>query len=299
MNRRELRGVLPAVVTPLDGSGNFQERPFERLLERLYGFGVHGLYLCGQAGEGLSQPMDQRKKVVETAIQLSPPEKLLIVQVGAICTSEAIALAEHAAKAGAHAVASLPPVGEMSFREIFLYYETLARASELPLLVYHHPGVCPLMTPELALELCSIPNVVGLKFTDLDLFGLSVIRQRGHIVFNGRDEILAAGLLMGANGGIGAFYNIVPEAIVAIYDLATSGRWTEAAHHQVSLNQLFRELLRFPLVPAIREVLAFSGLDCGESLAPRRNLTASERAAVREIAEHSPWLNHGAPVFER
>lgn len=298
MNRQELRGILPAVLTPLDHSGNFQERPFELLLERLYSAGVDGLYLCGQAGEGLSQPMDQRKRIVETAIRLSPPERLLIVQVGAIRTSEAIALAEHAAKVGAHAVASLPPIGETSFREIFLYYETLARASDLPLLVYHHPGVCPLMTPEHALELCSIPNVVGLKFTDLDLFGLSVIRERGHIVFNGRDEILAAGLLMGANGGIGAFYNIVPEAIVTIHDLATRDRWADAAHHQVSLNQLFRELLRFPLVPALRAILAFSGLDIGESMPPRRSLTASEREALRKIAEQSMWLNHRAPVVD-
>ena len=78
-----------------------------------------------------------------------------------------------------------------------------------------------------------------------------------------------------------------------------NGRWTEAASIQVSLNQLFRDLLRFPLVPAIREVLALIGLDCGESLAPRRSLTAPERSAVRKIAEQSPWLNHGAPVIDK
>ncbi len=294
MTTPKLQGILPAVITPLDSTGRFELHAFEVLIERLYSCGTNGLYLCGQAGEGLSQPLSQRKKVVEAAARLSPPDKLLIVQVGAALTSEAIELAEHAANTGVQAIASLPPIGEFAFSEIVLYYQALAAASSLPLFVYHHPGLCPMMTPDMALELCSIPNVVGLKFTDFDLFGLSDIRHRGHIVFNGRDEVLVAGLLLGANGGIGAFYNVVPRAIVSIYEFARNGQWAEAAKVQLFLNQLFKELSRFPLVPAIRAILSLSGIDCGESLSPRRKLTAAELNEVREIYNRSQLLNSQA-----
>ena len=42
-----IQGILPAAVTPLDKDGRFAPAVFERLLERLYGAGVHGVYVCG------------------------------------------------------------------------------------------------------------------------------------------------------------------------------------------------------------------------------------------------------------
>ena len=44
-----LAGIVPAVVTPFDAEGKFNVRSFERLVERLYAVGVHGLYLCGSS----------------------------------------------------------------------------------------------------------------------------------------------------------------------------------------------------------------------------------------------------------
>jgi dihydrodipicolinate synthase/N-acetylneuraminate lyase len=168
-------------------------------------------------------------------------------------------------------------VGQYSFAEIRAYYETVAAESQVPILVYHRPDVCPQMSADMALQLCSIPKVAGLKFTDYDLYALSNIRQHGAIVFNGRDEVLAAGLLMGATGGIGAFYKLFPDTFVRIYNLAMESRWTEAAALQRALNPLLREIFCFPLVPAIRVALAFSGLDCGEPIAPRCKLTSAEK----------------------
>lgn len=277
-------GIIPALVTPLDGDGEFSAAAFEQLLARVYAAGVHGVYLCGSTGEGMLQRPGQRQQIVETAVRNSPPGKQVIVHVGANTTAEAIELAGHAARAGAHAVSSLPPLmGGYSFAEIKAYYEALARASEIPLLLYYFPEIAPAVkTADQVLELCAIPNVAGLKFTEYDLYTMLRLKQAGAVVFYGRDEMLAAGLLFGADGGIGSFYNVIPELFMQMWGLRQEGRWSEMRALQERVNVLILIVCRYPLFPALKTILGWTGIDCGPCLAPRREaLTATEAERLR------------------
>ena len=278
-----IQGILPAAVTPLDKDGRFAPAVFERLLERLYAAGVHGVYVCGTTGEGMLQSRGQRQAIVETAVASTPRGRHVVVHVGAASLEEALALSSHAAKAGAHAISSLPPSsGQFGFSEVLGYYEALARASDLPLLVYYFPDVNPSITSAEQLEtLCTLPNVLGVKFTDFDLFRMSLLRRPERCIFNGRDEVVVAGLLMGADGGIGTFYNLVPELFVQIYTAAVAGRWEEARLAQLRVNVLIRIAMRYPLFPAVKQILAWSGLDCGTCLPPRGPLTLDQQRSLQ------------------
>jgi N-acetylneuraminate lyase len=291
-----MHGILPAAVTPVDDEGRFEPAVFEQLLARLYDAGVHGVYLCGSTGEGMLQSRGQRQAVVESAMACTPRDRHVVVHVGAASLAEAVALSSHAAKAGAHAVSSLPPSsGQFSFADLLRYYEALAGASELPLLVYYFPDVAPAIATGDQLEaLCALPNVAGLKFTDFDLYRMANLRRAGRSIFNGRDEVLAAGLLMGADGGIGTFYNLVPELFVEIYTAARAGRWDAARAAQQRVNSLIRIVLGFPLFPAVKQMLLWSGLDCGPCLPPRARLDADQQDQLRAalIAGGFPELAH-------
>jgi N-acetylneuraminate lyase len=279
-----IEGILPAAVTPLDNDGRFAPAVFERLLERLYSAGVHGVYVCGTTGEGMLQPQAQRQRIVESAVASTPPGRHVVVHVGASSLGEAIALSSHAAKAGAHAISSLPPLsGQFGFPEVRRYYEALARASDLPLLVYYFPDVSRSISSAEELEsLCGLPNVFGVKFTDFDLHRMSLLSRPDRCIFNGRDEVLAAGLLMGADGGIGTFFNLAPELFVRIYTSAAAGRWEEARVAQQRANALIGIALRYPLFPAVKQILAWSGLDCGTCLPPRAPLTIDQQRELQE-----------------
>jgi Dihydrodipicolinate synthase/N-acetylneuraminate lyase len=282
MSKPVLNGIIPAVVTPIDAQERFAPAPFEALLAKMYSAGVHGIYVCGQTGEGLLQTVEQRKLVAEASMRFSPAGKQVIIHVGSYRTADAVELARHAAEIGVTAVSALPPFGSYSFDEIHAYYREIAAASDLPLLVYYFPEVCAaIKTEEQILQLCAIPNVVGLKFTDFDLYRLRHIRQSGSVIFNGRDEVLAAGLMMGADGGIGTFYNLVPELFVEIYNHALRGDFPAARAVQDRVNAIVRATLRFPVFPAIKEVLRWSGIDCGRCLRPRAALTAEQAADLR------------------
>ena len=280
-----LAGIVPAVVTPFDAAGDFNARSFERLLQQLYAAGVHGLYLCGSTGEGMLQPIAQRKEVAEVALRNSPSGKVVIVHVGANTTAEAIDLARHAARHGAHAISSLPPcVGLYSFAEIKSYYEKLAAATEVPLLIYFFPEISPaIKTADQVLELAAIENVAGLKFTDYDLYTMLRLKEQGATIFYGRDEMLAAGLLLGADGGIGSFYNVIPGMFMQMWGLAQDGRWNETRELQARINEFITITLRYPLFPALKTILGWMEIDCGPCLAPRRqSLSADESTRLRQ-----------------
>lgn len=285
------QGILPAISTPFDAEGRFCADAFERLLDRCYSAGVDGMYVCGQTGEGLQQSAAQRKLVAEVAVKASPKNKTIIIHVGAMSTGEAVELAKHAARIGAHAVSALPPIGNYSFAEIKAYYAAIAAASDLPLLMYYFPAYGPnLNTLAQILELCAIPNVIGLKFTASDLFLLSEIKKSGATIFYGTDEMLLAGLVMGADGGIGSFYNVAPELFVQLYRQTQAVELEQARQTQRQINELISIGLNFPVNPVVKSMLRRLGIDCGLCLPPRRSLTVEEEARLDQmLAESGVW----------
>ena len=275
-------GVVPAAVTPVDEAGSFQPPAFERLLQRLYGAGVDGVYVCGSTGEGMQLSGGVRREVAEAAVALSPPGAQVIVHVGAAAAREALDLARHAAAIGASAVSSLPPPGRFGFRELREYYARLAGETGLPLFLYYFPAMTGAeLSLDQLLELCALEGVAGIKITDFDLCRLRTLSQAGAIVFSGRDEVLAAGLLMGAHGTIGTFYNLLPGEAVRLHRLARAGRWEEAVAVQDRINALIRAVSPFPIFPAVKQLLEWTGLPCGRCLPPRLPLETEQRERLR------------------
>lgn len=287
----KLQGILPAVVTPLTEDGNLVEDVYEKLLERVYAAGADGIYVAGQTGEGFQLPVKLRKRLAEISVKLTPPGKQVIVHIGAVSTADAVDLAKHAAGIHATAISSLPPAGPWSFAELKEYYRAVSAAAGIPFLVYYFPEVsAAIRTMEQIQELLTLPNVVGLKFTDFDLFRLSMLIRAGATVFNGRDEVLCAGLLMGAGGGIGTFYNLTPGAFAEVYRLAQAGQWTEARQVQDRINDLIALTLRYPVLAAVKQMLTWTGLDVGPCAGPRTaKLTAEQAASLREELRRSPF----------
>ncbi len=288
------QGVLPAVITPVDAAGNLNTSSFEQLLTRLYELGAHGMYVCGQTGEGLQLPVAVRERAAEVAVANTPAGRQVVVHVGAPSTADAVRLAKHASAAGAHGISSLPPGSAYSFREVKSYYQALSAASSLPVLVYYFPDFsAAIRTVDEVFELCAIPNVVGLKFTDFDLYRLSLIQRAGLTIFNGRDEVFAAGMLMGAHGGIGSFYNLTPQLFVNVYHHAQTGNWAEARATQDRINDLIRTVLGFPMMASIKQLLTWSGIPCGQPVPPRGALTPQEQSALRSAVEQAGFAPDG------
>jgi N-acetylneuraminate lyase len=292
MNSSLPQGILPALVTPLKEDHSLDTAAFERLLEYMYSAGCHGVYLCGSTGEGLMLPTEMRRRIVEIAVRHTTGDRRVVVHIGARWMDESYELARHAEQAGAAALSCLRPYGT-SFEEMVALYRGLAGATGLPFFAYYFPAEVggPLNVGQLE-QVCGLPGVAGLKYTDYDLYTLSLLVRQGKAVFNGRDEMLAAGLLMGACGGIGSIYNMTPAWFVEIYDHARAGRWAEARTVQDRINDLIRVLVSFPFLPALKRALAWQGLPCGPALPPRTPLTCEQERRLIAALEALPGLPH-------
>lgn len=286
----QFHGILPALITPLDPAGALLPGAMEKLLERVYTAGVDGVYVCGSTGEGLLLPVEQRKRALEVVVRNSPAGKQIVVHTGAHRTLDAIELTRHASKAGVTAISSLPPIGTYSYAEIRGYYQRLAAESDVPLLVYFFPAFSSAIGGiEEVLDLCTIPNVVGLKYTDHNLYRMSEIARADKVIFSGYDEVLVAGLLMGACGGIGTFYNLVPELFVQLFQFARAGRWAEARAVQSRINELIKLTLQFPALSAVKTLLRWNGIECGECVEPRGAMTPDQAVLFRKALERSSF----------
>lgn len=279
--------ILPALVTPLTPAGDLDVASAEHLIDHLYHKKVGGLYVTGSTGEGIYLDFAIRRKLLELCVKMSKGRGTVVVHVGAIQASQAYELASHAAKVGADAVSSIPPfVGGFSWDEIHNYYRQLSEASPLPVVAYYIPALTGQTWPISKLAtLIDLPNVAGFKSTDTNLYATQRLTARlrpDQIMYNGPDELLALGLLMGAHGGIGTTYNFMPEAILKIYDLVAAGRATEAVVVQKQVNEVIEILLTYQGLSATKQILYWQGLIASPTCAaPRAPLSEAEQADLR------------------
>src|SRR5690348_748143 len=107
--RSRLTGLVAAPFTPMEADGTLNLRPIEQQAQLLVKGGVTGAFICGTTGEGLSLTSRERMQVAERWLAVAGDRLKVIVHVGHNNVEEGRALAAHAQKIGACAVAMIGP----------------------------------------------------------------------------------------------------------------------------------------------------------------------------------------------
>jgi len=247
------------------------------------GAGLKGFYICGGTGEGIVMKPAARKMLTEIAVEEAKGRGVVISHVGAADLATSVELAAHAAAAGCDAISSVPPFFyQYGLGEISEYYKAIAGASGLPTLIYATPLAGTVFSRDMIAALIEIPGVIGLKWTSPDYYSMSRIKQLngGDInVINGPDETLLCGLIMGADGGIGANYNIMPKVFSGIYDAFCSGDYNKARSLQAKANRVIDIMLQFGVLTGVKEALNLLGIDYGYCVPPIKRFSDDERKA--------------------
>lgn len=284
-----IRGILPALLTPMDGEGaSVNHAALRRLVEFHIQSGVSGFFVCGGTGEGLLLAPAEREAVLETVVDAAGGRAKLIAHVGALDTGTAQRLAAHAAGLGVDAVAAVPPVYFRVDDDALLeHYRLIGEAAGgAPVYVYNIPSATGVeITARTMARLVSLPAVRGIKYSSYNLYDMRNIVELapGEIsVLSGFDEICLAGLCMGAHGAIGSTYNVLPATFAALYRAVRAGDLAEAQELQFRANRVIKALLTVPLIAGLKAVLASWGYDCGAPRRPQRPLAAGERERLLE-----------------
>jgi N-acetylneuraminate lyase len=285
------RGAWPALVTPTAADGGVNIQVLRALVEHLIGKGIGGLYLCGATGEGIFQSVDERRQVVEEAIDQIGGRVPAIVHVGCVATRDAVTLAHHAQSAGAAGVSSILPLASSGLRSTFLHYEAIAAAGpDLPFYPYLYGGRTNAET--LMRELVArIPNVAGCKYTGPNMFELCYLVELGQeqgrawTIFSGMDEQCVFAAMFGAPANIGSTLNVMPGVYRELRDSYEGGDITRARDLQLRANRVTRTLISFGFAGALREAMRLLGFDCGDPRPPNLALSAGERDRLRKELE--------------
>lgn len=287
-------GIIVPLITPFDSADNINFNVAEKLINMHLGCGVRGFYIGGSSGEGLLQSLEERKEFLSFAASVNQRRGLMIAQVGSMSLKDAIALAQIAADCHYDYISSTPPLYfTYTSDDIEQYYVELAEQSPIPLILYNVPATTGrALSLETMERLMDQPNIAGVKYTDTNMFPLQqlIASRPSRLYYNGPDEMLLAGLSLGANGGIGSTYNVLPKLWCRLYQHFVDQDFDQALKLQNQANHYIRTLLKVSptVIPGIKASLAILSYGVGH---PRKPLQAVSAQGKKELEQALTLIN--------
>jgi N-acetylneuraminate lyase len=282
---QSVKGVIPALVTPFDENGAFDEGRMRTVVRHLIGRRVNGLYVTGGTGEFVLLTPEERKRVLEVVVDEVAGRIPIIAHIGANGTRISIDLARHAEATGAVAISSVPPTFfSFSPDEIFGFYADIAAATRLPMLAYNVP-LAGLMGFDMLKRLAGIERLAGVKYSAHGHYDIMRIKAEigpRFLVYSGADEMAMSGLGFGADGVIGATYNLLPEVTLGIYDAMQRGDLVAAKELQETSNAVIFFLLARRLFAAMKRGMAWMGADAGYVRSPFLNYDKASEETLKD-----------------
>jgi dihydrodipicolinate synthase len=288
------KGVMVALLTPLDEAGRLDEPAMRAHLDSLIDAGVHGVVPAGSTGEVMSLDPDEYHRVIALTIEHVAGRVPVIAGCSANATHQVIANCRWAEDAGADGLLITHPFySHPTGEELYGHYAEIAQSVRLPIVVYNNPGTTGVdASPELLGRLSLVPHIEYVKESSGDSARVTRIFEcsGGRLtVLSGSDHQALDHFVCGASGWISGTSNVLAAQCVALYHLAVERRDFGAA------LALFRELHPFLNyaetsgrgIQAIKASMAVAGRPLGAPRAPLRALPEAIVDEVRPLVERA------------
>jgi 4-hydroxy-tetrahydrodipicolinate synthase len=286
--RIEWQGVFPAVTTQFHDDFSLDLEATRRVIDALIRDGVSGLIIGGTVGENCSLAPGEKLALLEAATDVTAGRVPVIAGVAEYTTAFAAAFAREAARIGVDGLMVLPAmVYSAKPRETLMHFRGVARASDLPIMIYNNPPIYRTdVTPGMLAELADCDTIVCFKESSGDtrrFVDLRTMVGDRFVPFCGLDDVVVESVLMGAVGWVSGLSNVFPHEGERLFGLARAGRLAEA----MPLYQWFMPLLhldaRPDLVQCIKLCEHIVGRGSPITRPPRLPLEGPEKAEVERL----------------
>jgi 4-hydroxy-tetrahydrodipicolinate synthase len=276
-------GILTAMVTPFDRQGRLDEDAAVRLMHHLLENGSDGLVLAGTTGESPTLTDEEKIRLWELALAETRRDATIVAGTGTYDTRHSVELTERAAEIGVDAMLVVTPYyNRPNRRGIKAHFETVAAATDRPIIVYNIPSRTATDIPnDLLAELAQTENVAAVKqarYEDMQLID-------GMNLLAGNDDILARVMDMGGTGGILVASHLVGREMRRIIDEPDNRQEIEDG-----LRDLYRALTVTTNPIPVKTALQLAGHDVGGFRLPLVEASDEERAVIREALERHKLL---------
>ena len=285
------QGIIPAFYACYDDNGNISPERVREMTRWLISQGVKGLYVGGSSGECIYQGKEERKVVLENVMAEAKGKITVIAHIACNNTADSCELAAHAESLGVDAIAAIPPIYfKLPPHAIAKYWNDMsAAAPNTDFIIYNIPQLAGVsLTVPLLKEMLKNPRVIGVKNSSMPTQDIQMWIDEGALVFNGPDEQLISGLVMGAVGGIGGTYSVMPKLYVELYRCVKAGEMAKALDIQNDCCRIIYKLCsgHGNMYAMIKETLRKLGCpNCGSVRAPLAEIIDSDMPIVEECAQ--------------
>lgn len=288
------KGIIPAFYACYGDDGEVSPERVEAFTEHLIKKGVKGVYVGGSSGECIYQSVADRKLVLEHIMKVAKGKLTVIAHVACNNTADSKELAAHAEALGVDAIAAIPPIYfHLPEYAIAEYWNDISSAApNTDFVIYNIPQLAGVaLTMPLFREMKKNPRVVAVKNSSMPVQDIQMFKMEGgedFVVFNGPDEQLVSGLAIGADGGIGGTYGVMPELYLKIKELMEEGKVAEAQEIQYAADEIIYGLFACHgnMYAVIKEILRIrEGIDIGGVRKPLPELIPEDMEQVKKCAD--------------
>lgn len=293
-NLEKYKGVIPAFYACYDNEGNISPEGVQALTRYFIEKGVKGVYVNGSSGECIYQSVEDRKVVLENVMKAGKGQLTVIAHVACNNTKDSIELARHAEALGVDAIAAIPPIYfHLPEYAIAKYWNDIsAAAPETDFVIYNIPQLAGVaLTMNLFAKMRENPRVIGVKNSSMPVQDIQMFKQAAgedYIVFNGPDEQFISGRVIGAEGGIGGTYGVMPELFLKMDEYVKAGEMEKAREIQYAVNEIIYKMCSAHgnMYGVIKAILKINeGLELGGVREPLPSLLDSDMQIVEEAAK--------------
>ncbi len=282
-------GVFPAITTQInrDGSINFEATAAH--IEVLLASGVSGMVMLGSLGENQMLDSDEKRHVLDMAVQIIEGRVPVLCGVAETSTEAAVRFVQDGEKIGADGYMIMPA---MCYKtpdpaETLAHLRTAAKATGLPIMVYNNPiSYGNDITPEMFAELAKVKNLVALKESSGDTRRITDLHRvcgDRYALFTGVDPLALESAILGIDGWVAGTGIAFPAENQYLWELMQRGDWEKAR----AIYRWFTPLLHLDthvkFVQYIKLCVQECGLGAEWTRAPRLPLSGAERKRVLKI----------------
>jgi 1-pyrroline-4-hydroxy-2-carboxylate deaminase len=281
-------GVFPAVTTQLHKDQSLDLEGTACHLEALIDSGISGLILCGSLGENQALDPEEKRLVVQTALDVSQGRVPVLSGVAEPSTRLAVRYVQDMEKMGANGVMLMPAMlykGDP--RETMTHFRTVAKSTGLPIMIYNNPiSYANDVTPEMFAQLADVKNFVALKESAGDTRRITDLHNTvggRYAIFTGVDNLALESAILGIDGWVAGSGIAFPKENQFFWELTRQSRWEEARKFYRWFTPLLHLDVSTKFVHYIKLAVQECGLGSEWVRAPRLPLVGEERKRILKI----------------
>ena len=294
MKNIEIKGVIVPLLTPMNDDETINEKELRNQVNRQIESGIHALFPLGTNGEAYILSREEKEQVLKIVVDEAKGRVPVYGGTGCISTKETIELSLKAKEIGVDVLSIITPsFAAASQDELYEHYKEVAKAVDLPIVLYNIPArTGNALAPATVEKLSKIPNIVGVKdssgnFDNMLQYIEKTRYRKDFAVLSGNDSLILWCLLAVGRGGIAGCDNVFPSTMASIYDTFIAGNLDKAREIQDSIRS-FRDCFKFGNPNTIvKTAVSLLGYPVGKCRKPFCQVPEAGIEAIKKVLEEN------------